>query len=63
MSHHRLSPSLKGDYHLLIGPYDLLLVEWIRTEIPDHARQWDPTVRAWRIQNDYVDKVQARINK
>lgn len=63
MSAHRLSPSHKGDYHLLIGPYDLLLVEWIRTELPDHAHQWDSVMRARRIHNDYVDKVQARINK
>ena len=63
MSAHRLSPSAKGPYHLLIGPYDLLLIEWVKNELPDHARQWDPTMKAWRIANEYVEKVQARLDR
>ncbi len=63
MTAHRLNPSSKGPYHLLIGPYDLLLIEWVKTELPDHARQWDETMKAWRIGNEYVEKVQARIDR
>lgn len=63
MSTHRLNPSRKGDYHVLIGPYDGVLVAWLKRELPDHARQWDDVLKAWRIGNDYVEQVQARLDR
>lgn len=59
---HRLNKSRKGDYWILVGPYDADLVEWLKSTIPAGDRQWDGPLKAWRIQGeDSANAVRDRI--
>ena len=59
---HKLNQSRKDpSVYLLIGPYDAKLVRWLKDELPYHARSWDETLKAWRIDAEYADKVCSRI--
>jgi hypothetical protein len=58
---HRLSRSPKG-YYVLVGPYDPDLVDDLKRIVPSHARQWLPTAKAWRIDEEYRDAVQQMID-
>jgi hypothetical protein len=59
---HRLSPSRKGDWHVLIGPYDADLVADLKRAVPSSGREWMPVSKCWRIAPGYVGIVQGLID-
>ncbi len=61
MISHRLSPTPKGDWLVLIGPYDANLVERLKEAVPSSGREWRPVAKCWRIRKEYGDAVQELI--
>lgn len=59
---HRLNKSAKGEWYVLVGPYDPALVEDLKREVPARSREWLPVARAWRIAPEYADVVQGLID-
>lgn len=59
---HRLNKSAKGDWYVLVGPYDADLVEDLKREVPASGREWMPVAKCWRIAPDYCDVVQGLID-
>ena len=62
MSAHRLSPSAKGDWLVLLGPYNQALIDMLKDVVPPHARQWRPVAKCWRIRPEHRETVQRIID-
>jgi hypothetical protein len=59
---HRLSKAAKGEWFVLVGPYDSALVDALKHAVPASGREWRQVAKVWRIAPEYAGIVQALID-
>jgi hypothetical protein len=51
------------DWIVIIGPYDEGFVEAVKRSVPTLSRQWDATLKAWKVHKSYRKRIEEIIEQ